>query len=283
MSVRWVSMWLKHSKICTRMSPPTPTPHPMASGCGCSVGRPGDERRRRCERASKALKKLEANTSLRQYEWAAEHCSAPFRAPELWDCPSHANIDARTDIWALGYTKLNNVFAMYSYVYIHIVVHMNTDSGGSLQLAIMNVQIRWPSTANPPFPESFHPFITWMLQPQPSIRPFIDDDSLKGEKNGAFKGEKYRHALAPLSEVKQICVRVNRWSRGTMSVMRGRGLVPGLLPRFLLQSSLAGLALGVLAPDFRVGSSNVVDCARYTQLMCVRRPLAFDNMQVHRR
>jgi serine/threonine protein kinase len=37
-------------------------------------------------------------------EWAAEHCSAPFRAPELWDCPSHADIDERTDIWSLGCT-----------------------------------------------------------------------------------------------------------------------------------------------------------------------------------
>ncbi|XP_062086064.1 uncharacterized protein LOC133792162 [Humulus lupulus] len=31
-------------------------------------------------------------------EWASEHCSAPFRAPELWDCPSNADIDERADI-----------------------------------------------------------------------------------------------------------------------------------------------------------------------------------------
>lgn len=37
-------------------------------------------------------------------EWAAEHCSAPFRAPELWDCPSQSSIDERTDIWSLGCT-----------------------------------------------------------------------------------------------------------------------------------------------------------------------------------
>ncbi|TVU09350.1 hypothetical protein EJB05_42820, partial [Eragrostis curvula] len=42
--------------------------------------------------------------ALQLQEWAAEHCSAPYRAPELWDCPSHADIDERTDIWSLGCT-----------------------------------------------------------------------------------------------------------------------------------------------------------------------------------
>ncbi|KAI3454883.1 hypothetical protein Pfo_011546 [Paulownia fortunei] len=42
--------------------------------------------------------------ALQLQEWASEHCSAPFRAPELWDCPSHADIDERTDIWSLGCT-----------------------------------------------------------------------------------------------------------------------------------------------------------------------------------
>ncbi|RRT83903.1 hypothetical protein BHE74_00002461 [Ensete ventricosum] len=42
--------------------------------------------------------------ALQLQEWASEHCSAPFRAPELWDCPSNADIDERTDIWSLGCT-----------------------------------------------------------------------------------------------------------------------------------------------------------------------------------
>ncbi|KAK2367006.1 homeobox-leucine zipper protein ANTHOCYANINLESS [Trifolium repens] len=42
--------------------------------------------------------------ALQLQEWASEHCSAPFRSPELWDCPSHADIDERTDIWSLGCT-----------------------------------------------------------------------------------------------------------------------------------------------------------------------------------
>uniref|UniRef100_A0A0A9CTG3 Protein kinase domain-containing protein n=1 Tax=Arundo donax TaxID=35708 RepID=A0A0A9CTG3_ARUDO len=42
--------------------------------------------------------------ALQLQEWASEHCSAHYRAPELWECPSYADIDERTDIWSLGCT-----------------------------------------------------------------------------------------------------------------------------------------------------------------------------------
>lgn len=45
-------------------------------------------------------------------EWAAEHCSAPYRAPELWDCPSNSDIDERTDIWSLGCTLYAIMYAV---------------------------------------------------------------------------------------------------------------------------------------------------------------------------
>ncbi|CAA3023223.1 probable serine threonine- kinase DDB_G0291350 [Olea europaea subsp. europaea] len=52
-----------------------------------------------------ARKQIRSRTeALQLQEWASEHCSAPFRASELWDCPSHADIDERTDIWSLGCT-----------------------------------------------------------------------------------------------------------------------------------------------------------------------------------
>lgn len=49
------------------------------------------------------------------------------------------------------------------------------ESGGSLQLAIVNAQVKWPAGPNPPYPEALHQFVTWMLQPQAAIRPRIDD------------------------------------------------------------------------------------------------------------
>jgi serine/threonine kinase 16 len=49
------------------------------------------------------------------------------------------------------------------------------ESGGSLQLAIVNAQIKWPAGPKPPYPEALHQFVTWMLQPQAAVRPRIDD------------------------------------------------------------------------------------------------------------
>uniref|UniRef100_A0A7S2D3I4 non-specific serine/threonine protein kinase n=1 Tax=Octactis speculum TaxID=3111310 RepID=A0A7S2D3I4_9STRA len=35
-------------------------------------------------------------------ETAAEHCTMPYRAPELFDVPSDVTLNARADIWSLG-------------------------------------------------------------------------------------------------------------------------------------------------------------------------------------
>ncbi|KAI5660112.1 hypothetical protein M9H77_28905 [Catharanthus roseus] len=107
--------------------------------------------------------------ALQLQEWASEHCSAPYRAPELWDCPSHADIDERTDIWSLGCTLYAIMYGVSPFEYAL------GESGGSLQLAIVNTQIKWPTGQNPPYPEALHQFVTWMLQPQATVRPRIDD------------------------------------------------------------------------------------------------------------
>ncbi|XP_031481187.1 uncharacterized protein LOC116251205 isoform X1 [Nymphaea colorata] len=107
--------------------------------------------------------------ALQLQEWAAEHCSAPYRAPELWDCPSYADIDERTDIWSLGCT-------LYAIMYGESPFEFALgESGGSLQLAIMNGQVKWPSGPNPPYPAQLHQFVIWMLQTQVALRPCIDD------------------------------------------------------------------------------------------------------------
>jgi serine/threonine kinase 16 len=41
-------------------------------------------------------------------EHAAEHCTAPYRAPELFEVSAGMDIDERTDVWSLGCT----LFAM---------------------------------------------------------------------------------------------------------------------------------------------------------------------------
>ncbi|XP_078443765.1 serine/threonine protein kinase 3 [Wolffia australiana] len=115
--------------------------------------------------------------ALQLQEWAAEHCSAPFRAPELWDCPSHADIDERTDIWSLGCTLYATMYGESPFE------HVLGQSGGSLQLAIMNAQVKWPATGpSPPYPDQLRQFVLWLLQPQPALRPRIDDVILHVDK-----------------------------------------------------------------------------------------------------
>ncbi|XP_042505197.1 probable serine/threonine-protein kinase DDB_G0291350 [Macadamia integrifolia] len=107
--------------------------------------------------------------ALQLQEWAAEHCSAPYRAPELWDCPSHSDIDERTDVWSLGCTLYAIMYGVSPFEYA------SGESGGSLQLAIVNAQVKWPTGPKSSYPEPLHQFVTWMLQPQPTVRPRIDD------------------------------------------------------------------------------------------------------------
>ncbi|CAM8895032.1 unnamed protein product [Rhodiola kirilowii] len=103
-------------------------------------------------------------------EWASKHCSDQFRAPELWNCPSHASIDERTDIWSLGCTLFAIMYHTSPFE------HVLEEPDGNLELAVINTQIKkWPPGPNDPYPEALHQFITWMLQPQATVRPRIDD------------------------------------------------------------------------------------------------------------
>ncbi|XP_072970959.1 uncharacterized protein [Typha angustifolia] len=107
--------------------------------------------------------------ALQLQEWASGHSSAHFRAPELWDCPDHIDIDERTDIWSLGCT-------LYAMMYGKSPFEDVLDEPeGSLKSAIMSAEITWPGGPDPPYPEALRQFVSWMLQPQPAVRPWIDD------------------------------------------------------------------------------------------------------------
>lgn len=49
------------------------------------------------------------------------------------------------------------------------------ESEGGLKSAVKNAQIKWADGPSPAYPDPLRQFITWMLQPQPAIRPTIDD------------------------------------------------------------------------------------------------------------
>ncbi|XP_062199706.1 uncharacterized protein LOC133902131 [Phragmites australis] len=107
--------------------------------------------------------------ALQLQEWASEHCSAHYRAPELWECPSHADIDERTDIWSLGCTLYAMMYGKSPFD------ELDESAGESLHAVIKSAQIKWPTEAGFSYPDSLRQFIIWMLQPHPAIRPHIDD------------------------------------------------------------------------------------------------------------
>ncbi|CAI5525204.1 unnamed protein product, partial [Closterium sp. Naga37s-1] len=85
------------------------------------------------------------NQALSLQEWAAQHCSAAYRAPEFWDCPSEMEIDERSDVWSLGCTLYATMYGQSPFEF------SLGESGGSLQLAVMSGTIKWP---HPPLPAS---------------------------------------------------------------------------------------------------------------------------------
>jgi len=121
-------------------------------------------------------------------EWASQHCTAPYRAPELWDTPSETLLDERTDIWALGCTLYAIMYGMSPFEYA-----LN-EQGGSLHLAIISGVVKWPPGPSPPYPESLHLFVKRMVNPSVESRPSIQDvclhvDELIEEFSGGNKGD----------------------------------------------------------------------------------------------
>ncbi|KAH9536235.1 hypothetical protein CY35_17G098200 [Sphagnum magellanicum] len=129
--------------------------------------------------ASIAQKQIRSHSeALALQEWAAKHCSAPYRAPELWDCASECDIDERTDVWSLGCTLFAIMYRESPFEYAL------EESGGSLQLAVMSGQVKWPppGPTSPSYPNTLRQFVTWMVQPQITMRPRLEDVSIHIDK-----------------------------------------------------------------------------------------------------
>jgi serine/threonine kinase 16 len=72
-------------------------------------------------------------------ETAEAHCTASYRAPELFDVPTGQALDyAKCDIWSAGCTLYH---AMYGCSPFQKAVDQ---PGGSIALAVMNCSIPWP-------------------------------------------------------------------------------------------------------------------------------------------
>jgi len=103
-------------------------------------------------------------------ETAAERSSMPYRAPELFNIPSQALIDERTDIWSLGCV----LFALCFFKSPYDIVY---ERGDSVNLAVVSGKLDIPQDS--PFSQDIHDLIRTILVVDPKERPFIQDVLLK--------------------------------------------------------------------------------------------------------
>ncbi|KAK9451408.1 kinase-like domain-containing protein [Limtongia smithiae] len=105
--------------------------------------------------------------ALEVQDLAAEHCSMPYRAPELFDVKTNTVIDEKIDIWSLGCT-------FFALLYNNSPFEMQTaESGASLSLAVINGQYRIPDL--PAYSEATKNIIRTCLTVEPKNRPDIDN------------------------------------------------------------------------------------------------------------
>ncbi|KAI9483697.1 MAG: protein kinase [Benjaminiella poitrasii] len=116
--------------------------------------------------------------ALQQQDLAAEHCTMPYRAPELFDVKTDITLDEKVDIWSLGCT-------LYAMAYGQSPFEVNTEQGGSVALAVLNNQYKFPEDSD--YSKEFDEVIRWMLTGDPANRPNIHqvitkiDDMLRKE------------------------------------------------------------------------------------------------------
>lgn len=95
---------------------------------------------------------------------AAERCSMPYRAPELFNVESYCMVDERTDIWSLG-------CILYALCYFKSPFDAVYERGDSVALAVMSANVTFPENA--PYNEDMQNLILSMLKVNPMERPYI--------------------------------------------------------------------------------------------------------------
>lgn len=106
---------------------------------------------------------------------AATKCSAPYRAPELYDVPSPGIIDAKADVWSLGAT-------LYAMTFGSGWSPFEDERQGVLTLAILNAQVSFPNGHSSRHAETFsrelEELVALMLRRDPSLRCEVKDAAM---------------------------------------------------------------------------------------------------------
>ncbi|CAG8628055.1 5051_t:CDS:2, partial [Paraglomus occultum] len=103
--------------------------------------------------------------ALLQQDLAAERSTMPYRAPELFDVKTDTELDEKVDIWSLGCTLYAMAYGKSPFE------SSSTEDGGSIALAAINAQIRFPE--NDQYSSEFKDLITYMFVVEPKQRPDI--------------------------------------------------------------------------------------------------------------
>mmetsp|Transcript_47722 Transcript_47722/g.120468 ORF Transcript_47722/g.120468 Transcript_47722/m.120468 type:complete len:344 (-) Transcript_47722:184-1215(-) len=122
--------------------------------------------------------------ALRVQEDAEANCTAPYRAPELFDVPSDCVIDGRVNVWSLGCVLF---YMMYG---VSPFEHVLAEAGGSLQLAVMGGRLQWPAKPWREYPEELRTVVVKCLETNPAVRPDIHSvvmqlDDIRSRRSGS--------------------------------------------------------------------------------------------------
>ncbi|CDS03107.1 hypothetical protein LRAMOSA00509 [Lichtheimia ramosa] len=101
-----------------------------------------------------------------QQDLAAEHTTMAYRAPELYDVRPGKQLDEKMDIWSLGCLLYATAYGQNPF---EATVHQ---MGGSISLAILNNQYKFPSE-NDPYSDDLRRLIRSMLVTDPKERADI--------------------------------------------------------------------------------------------------------------
>jgi len=95
---------------------------------------------------------------------ASQNSSMTYRAPELFQVDSRCEVDERTDVWSLG-------CLLYALCFYQSPYDPVADRGDSVALAVQSERLQIPTGSL--YSTDLHNAITWMLTPDPTMRPHV--------------------------------------------------------------------------------------------------------------
>ncbi|GAA5876027.1 hypothetical protein JCM8547_003534 [Rhodosporidiobolus lusitaniae] len=108
--------------------------------------------------------------ALLQQDLAAEHCSMPFRAPELFDVKTGTTLTEAVDIWSLGCT----LFAM-AYGTSPFETAQQSEHGGSIAMAALGGKYSFPDGESGRYSEGFREIVRRCVKVKVEERATIDE------------------------------------------------------------------------------------------------------------